>query len=181
MIMHWASDYSSKVLRRCILLGYRCFSGPRFYYEGFSEDLGFTKFLSPKSRQVFEQGLKLHQGECDTVEAIFRAVLERDEAGFHKSLARLHPGEPARLTCLIHLCKFAQRMADGKDQAYVPHFTAGEVERLWKHFTPLDEALKADTEQNTPGFQIPGPTRYRLYELPHAFGIDEFVAGWNGR
>ena len=178
MIMHWASDYSSKVLRRCILLGYRCFSGPRFYYEGFSEDLGFTKFLSPKSRQVFEQGLKLHQGECDTVEAIFRAVLERDEAGFHKSLARLHPGEPARLTCLLHLCKFVQRIIEDRDRLCGPRFTADQIDLLAKRFTPLDEALKTDPPQWMPGFQIPGPTPYRLYDLPPGFGIDEFVASW---
>ena len=179
-ILHWASDYTSKVMRRCILLGYRCFSGPRFYYEGLPLDLGFTKYLSPQSCEVFERGVALHNGELDTVEAIYRAVLDRDETGFHELLAKLHPGAPARLTCLTHLCKFVQRNMGARDAEYGPRFTDDEFDLLWKRFTPLDEALKADQQQYEPGYQLPGPTRYRIYEVPPDFGVDQFVASWNG-
>jgi len=181
MILHWASDYTSKVLRRCILLGYRCFSGPRFYYEGVGvrkDQRDFTKYLSPRSREIFEHALVLHEEEVDTVEAIFRAVLDRDEMGFCKSLEKLHPGKPARMTCLIHLCKFIQRNIKSRDEVYGPRFSDDEFDLLRSRFAPLDEALKTDTPQYMPGFQIPGPTPYRLYELPPGFGIDQFVESW---
>ena len=47
LILHWPSDYSTK-LRRTIHLGYRSFGGALYPYDThFYWDLGFTKHLSP--------------------------------------------------------------------------------------------------------------------------------------
>lgn len=178
-LLHWGSNYSSK-LRRCIHLGYRGFNTSRYFHQGFGRELPvYMKHLPPKFSTYYQRLLQLHDHECNTVENIFRAVLDKDEVALRQHLAILHPGEATRFVCLIHLCKFAQHMAEGKDNEYGPRFTDKEAKTIWQRFGPLDDALQTDTEQYMPGFLARGPSRYRFYDLPVDFGIDEFVAGWN--
>ncbi len=120
----------------------------------------------------------LRAQECDAVEAVFRAIINKDEDGFREGLATLHPGATGRCVCLIHLCKIAQRVQQGNDREYSPRFNPEEIQMLWKRFAPLDEALQADEEQYIPGFLARSPSRYRFYDLPKDFDIDPFVASW---
>ena len=84
------------------------------------------------------------------------------------------------MTSLIVLSKFAYILRELKDsnsddyrntaavQALAAHFTADELDQLWKRFGTLDDKLKADTEQYEPLFQNP-PMIYRFYEMPVNF------------
>ena len=121
----------------------------------------------------------MYEAECNAVEAVFRAIIERDEGGFLPGLAQLHPGASMRFVCLIHLCRIAQQMEQGNEAEFSPRFTGAQIQSLWQRFGPLDQALQTEEENYLPGLQIKGPSKYRLYELPEDFGIDEFVAGWN--
>ena len=69
-------------------------------------------------------------------------------------------------------------MHRGDDREFGPHFTPLQIQTLWQRFAALDQALQTDREQYLPGLQIPGPSRYRLYDLPPDFGLREFVASW---
>ena len=177
-MLHWGSNYSSK-MRRCIHLGYRGFGTPGFFHQGFGRELSYSKLLPAKYVEHHQRLVAAYDRQCDTVEAIFRAVLDKDEAGFHQHLAALHPGESTRFVCLIHLCKYVQRMTGGKDPEYGPRFTDDQIKTLWQRFEPLDEALQADEPQYLPGFLAREPSRYRFYDLPTDFGLDQFVAGWD--
>ena len=106
-------------------------------------------------------------------------ILDRDEASFHHGLAKLHPGKTGRFSALIHLCKLTGAIRHGKDPEYGRRFTQDEAEMLGRCFAALDQALQAQAEQYMPGFLQAGPTRYRFYDLPPDFGMDEFVASWN--
>ena len=152
--------------------------GPRYFYEGFTREIEFSKYLAAKSQALYERWVGMYEEECDTVEAVFRAIIEQDKAGFVQGLAQLHPGESMRFVCLIHLCRIAQQMEQGSEGEFSPRFTADQIQTLWQGFGPLDEALKTEEENYLPGLQIKAPSHYRLYDLPENFGIDEFVGGW---
>ena len=180
MLLHWGSNYSTQ-LRRCIHMGYRGFDARSFYHNGFVCDANITRHLSPERRAVYERLIDLYERECNTVEAVFHAIIHRDEAGFRQGLAQLHPAATGRLTCLILLSKIAQRMQRDQEAEYRPRFSPEETQTLWQRFTPLDQALRADGEDYLPGFLIKDPVPYRIYDSPEDFDIDTFVATWNGR
>ena len=175
---HWGSYYGTK-LRRTYHVGYRTFAGPRFFYEGWTRHWDNAELLSERAQAVLRQCADLYDQECDQVEGVFRAVLAGDELRFRAELARLHPGEEARFVCAIHLCRIAQEMTQGGREEFGCRFSGEERAALWQRFAALDAALLRDQEHWVPGFQIKGPTRYRLNELPPEFRLDELVASWN--
>ena len=177
-LYHWGSNYSPK-LRRTYHIGYRTFAGPRFFYEGYSRSWDNAEFLSPRAQGLLKKFAELYDEECDQVEAVFRAAIEGDSRTFLQSLARLHPGEEARFTCAVHLCRIAEEMTAGRQEEFLDRFTENEVAVLWLRFQALDAALLTDGEQWVPGFQIKAPTRRRLNELPPNFGLEELIASWN--
>ena len=113
------------------------------------------------------------------MEAAFRAIIGKDEEGFLENLKILHPGEQWRVVCLIHLCKRAQRMQSGNDAEFGPRFTDEEISTLWMRFRFLDEALQDEEPTMMPGFLLREPTRYRSYDLPENFGVEEFTSSWS--
>ena len=175
---HWGSYYGPK-LRRTYHIGYRTFAGPRFFYEGYTRSWQNAELLSPRAQQLLRECAQLYDEECNVVEAVFRAAIAADRAAFLAEVARLHPGEEARFVCAIHLCRIAQEMTQGRWEEFGDRFTGEEVATLWRRFEALDAALLTEQDQWVPGFQIKGPTRYRLNELPPGFGFDELVASWN--
>ena len=176
-LLHWGSNYGPK-MRRTYHIGYRSFAGSSFYFEGYGRDWPLAKYLSPKSRSILDRTVHLYDEECDAIEDVFRAIIDKDEPVFRKGLVKLHPGEVGRFMGLIHLCKYAQQAYEGKNAEFGDRFTPDEIETLWHRFTPLDEALQADELQDIPGFQIPAPSKYRLNELPEDYGLDKFIADW---
>ena len=46
---------------------------------------------------------------------------------------------------------------------------------------PAQPSTSNCKEQDIPGFQLRGPSRYCVNELPEDFGIDDFVASWTRR
>lgn len=203
MILHWGSNYSTK-LRRTIHLGYRSFGGPTYPYPNnkFYWDLEFTNHLPSAARASFERFAELQGRERDVIVSTFRAIIAKDAAAFRAGLAQLHPGENARMVALVLLCKLAERTykLTSADIAALPpaeraghlsehptslhyrdalarHFSSQEGETLWQRFSTLDSKLQADTEQYTPGFQGK-PSRYRFEEMPADFGVDDFVGSW---
>ena len=198
-ILHWGSDYSH-TLRRTIHVGYQSFDGPLYRYFHLWWSLGFTRNLPPALREPFERWARAIAHEHDLLEAIYRAMLNRNVDAFRAGLVALHPGEKGRMVCATILCKeahmlraftrpeFANLPAAEQDQLIHPHlrhlyedvarrFTADEFERLWRRFAALDARLKADADQMVAGTQAK-PTKYRVYEMPVSFGVEEFIASW---
>jgi hypothetical protein len=176
-LYHWGSNYGPK-RRRTYHIGYRTFAGPRFFYEGYSRNWENAHYLSDRAQRLLRDCSELYDEECDLVEAVFRAAIAADVPAFFANLSRLHPGQEARFVCAIHLCRIAQEMAAGKQEEFLNRFTEAEVAELWDRFASLDAALTTEQEQWVPGFQIKGPSRYRLNELPPDFGLEELVASW---
>lgn len=177
MMLHWGSNYSPK-MRRCIHIGHRSFGGPMFYHQGFRSNIDFTRVLSPESQELYQRSMTCYDQELDTLEAAFRAIISNDEEGFLENLKILHPGEQWRVVCLIHLCKRAQRIQSGNDAEFGPRFTDEEISTLWMRFRFLDEALQDEEPTMMPGFLLREPTRYRSYDLPENFGVEEFTSSW---
>ena len=203
LILHWPSDYSTK-LRRTIHLGYRSFGGALYPYDThFYWDLGFTKHLSPASRAQFERFAWLGAQEHDRIETLFRAMLAKDAVTFRETLAQLHPGETGRLVAVVLLSKKAAQIRALKQPeiAGLPHndratavgdqrvslylledlagrFSPDETELLWRRFAPLDARLQDTTAHPTPGFQG-SESRYVSNEMPANFGVDDFITGWD--
>jgi ectoine hydroxylase-related dioxygenase (phytanoyl-CoA dioxygenase family) len=187
-ILHWGSNYSSK-LRRTIHLGFRAFGGPIYpYVPRFHNDLSFTRHLSLEAQATFQRHGKLYAEECNRIEAVFRAIISKDADAFRAGLASLHPGEQGRMVCVVLLSKLVYKIrfkpsGYGPDisqhEVLGPRFSPAEVETLWARFAPLDARLQSDTEQYVPGFQS-RPMRYFFYEMPANFGIEEFIVSWNG-
>ncbi len=198
-ILHWGSNYSSK-LRRTIHLGYQSFGGPLFRYFHLWWSPEFTRNLPQALREPFEGWGRAIERDHDMIEVIYRAMLDRDARGFRAGLAALHPGEKGRMVCAAILCKeaqilhaftrpeFAGKTAEEQAQLVNPllrhlyedvarRFTAAELERLWLRFGVLDAKLQDDAEQMVAGTQAQ-PTKYRVYEMPVNFGEEEFIASW---
>lgn len=186
-ILHWGSNYSPK-LRRTIHLGYRAFGGPIFpYVPRFHRDLGFTKYLSPWARETFERHAKLYAEECEAVESVFRAIIDKKADAFRDGLTILHPGKNGRIVCVILLSKLAYKIRFkpagyggdwSQDEDLAPRFSASELDILWQRFAILDKKLQSDTEQYTPGFQS-GRMKYFFNELPKDFEVEDFIASWD--
>jgi hypothetical protein len=185
MILHWPSNYSTK-LRRAIHLGYRPFGGQVYPYNAyFYWNLRFTRHLSQAARAQFKHFAQLSAEEHDHVEAFFRAVLAKDEAAFRAELAVLHPGEAERIVCVVLLSRLATKIyelrtpeiaslplnarakavGDHRTSLYLAEDIAGrfsteEVELLRQRFAPLEASLGSDVE------------------MPADLGVDEFVTSW---
>ena len=56
-------------------------------------------------------------------------------------------------------------------------FTADEAEQLWQRFETLDARLQADSDQFEPMMHVTS-TRYRFYDMPEEFEVDDFIASW---
>ena len=56
-------------------------------------------------------------------------------------------------------------------------FTADEARQLWQRFEPLDARLRADCDQFEPMMHVTS-TRYRFYDMPEDFEVDDFIATW---
>ena len=203
MILHWPSDYSTK-LRRTIHLGYRSFGGKLFSYSShFYWNLGFTKHLSPATRARFERFAHLDAQERHLIESIFRAMLAKDASTFRTGLTTLHPGEMGRMAAVVLLSKKASTIRQLKEPevAGLPlnerakvvgdqrtslyliedlarRFSPEEADLLCQRFEPLDRKLQADSEQYVPGFQA-GPMQYVYNDMPANFEVEDFIASWD--
>ena len=197
MILHWGSNYTAR-LRRTLHLGYRCFGSRTFpYYAGHGWDLEFADRLSPESRRQFEFFEECCAAECDLICGIFRAMIDRNARAFRGGLARLHPGEQGRMVALTLLSKAARALPVFHDPGvsenerrasagafYVnlmepirARFTADEAGQLWQRFKTLDAKLQADCDQFEPMMHVTS-TRYRFYDMPENFEVDDFIASW---
>ncbi len=190
-ILHWGSNYSTK-FRRTIHLSYRSFAGSIFPHVcHFHRNLDFTAVLSPEARATFMHHSRLYADECDVIETVFRAIIDKDADSFYNGLSVLHPGVTGRMVCIILLSKMVYKMRFAshsvrpnfggdisQDKDLAPRFTDSEIEMLWQRFSPLDARLQSDEEQYTPGFQS-RPMRYFFEEMPTDFGIEDFIACWD--
>ena len=204
-ILHWGSDYSTK-LRRTIHLGYRAFGGPIFPYNyRLNWDLDFTRHLSPQAREAFVRFAQLYAKERDMIASLFRAIVDKDAPGFRESLATLHPGEQGRIASVVLLHRLADKIRalnspdmanrpsheraeaigevgsfywqldDLEDIAY--RFSPSETEALWEQFGTLDAKLQSDTEQFTPDTQF-DRRHYAFNKMPANFDVEDFIASW---
>lgn len=151
---------------------------------------------------MFERFIELEARERDRIEALFRAMLERDADRFRKVLALLHPGTTGQIVCVVLMSKLANRIATlnrpeiaalskraraaavgeqpfsmGYLDDLAGRFTTIEAERLGHLFAPLDARLQSEPDGSAPGFQE-GPTHYGPEDMPADFDVYEFVASW---
>ena len=56
-------------------------------------------------------------------------------------------------------------------------FTADEAALPWQRFETLDARLQADCDQFEPMMHVTS-TRYRFYDMPEDFEVDDFIASW---
>ena len=187
IILHWGSNYSAR-LRRTINFGYRGFGGPSYpYVSQFYWTAGFGRDLSPATRAAFDRFESLFQAELRRIVAFFKAVIARDETSFRRELEALHPGEKARVGCLVLLSKLARKIClQEQDFGYDlkradevrRHFDEGELSARWKRFALLDSWLQSEDLQVGQGLQRE-PNRYYYDDIPASVGIDEFIANWS--
>jgi hypothetical protein len=201
-ILHWGSNYSSK-LRRTVHLGYRSFGSALYpYVPHFYWDLGFTQHLPAPLRLAFRRFARWHAAERKTIEAAFRALLLRRRPSFLRALKTLHPSPSDRLVCAILLGKLAHKvellhrasvrtLAPAMRAAAIKEhptslylyedmagrFSPREAQTLSRRFAWLDERLKTKTETYLPAYQS-GPTRYSFYDMPARLDVADFVASW---
>ena len=188
--------------RRTFNVAYREFGGPVLAHTRvtcWKPDL--RALLAPETARRFDRFERLLCDERDTIEAVFRAVIERDEAAFREHLARLHPGPVGRMVCVVQLHKVAHALwklsevgaeapsdADymnvtldhlfnrGRTAALLERLTAAEVHRLWGGFSELDRRLRTSHRQAPGG--AAEPPDYEQYEMPRDFDVEDFVASW---
>ena len=135
-ILHWASNYSTK-LRRTIHLAYRAFGSDLFSYRPYINwNMDFTRHLSPGAREIFYAKAKRFAAEFDVIAQTFRAVVDKDEAAFREGLTTLHPGETERMVCVMLLTKLAYKVhrLNSPDVALPPSAQAGAIAwpRRWR-------------------------------------------------
>ena len=202
-ILHWGSNYSSK-LRRTIHLALRAFGTKLFSYRPYLNwTIDFSKHLSPSGRGTFERFRKRFNAEFDVIAQSFRAVIDKDETAFLECVATLHPGEEHRMVCVMFLTKLAYKVyhLNKPEVAALPdpaqagqigwpwesvdvlqniarRFTIDETNLLWSRFTDMENRLKSEEDQYVPGFQT-GPTKYLFYDMPPNFEVEDFIATWN--
>ena len=194
-ILHWGSNYSSR-MRRTIHGGFSIFTS--------YPDLSFLEYLSPDAASAFERWNGRSRAAVDGTEAALRAVVDGDSSRYVAALDRLHPtrGEKGRILSTVFLCKAALSVRLAKDPPYpdVPEdlarrirgehpitlnwgpefanrFTDSEAETLWRRFESLDGLLRTEAEHFVPGFQS-GPMEYHFNEMPKNYGTKDFIAGW---
>ncbi len=154
------------------------------FYEGFRKEIdkaGFVQHLSPSSQATVARWAGMYREERAAVEAAFRAALARDGATFRRWLAVLHPGEVGRSSCLVHLCRMAQRLVQGgAADEYGDVFTSEEAASLVRRFAHVDRELRSKSgAQWSPGFQIKGPLDYELVDMPDGVGVGALVESWS--
>ena len=194
-ILHWPSNYSSK-LRRTIIFAHQSFLGPLYRYFHLWWDIGFTKNLPAHLRAPFEHWDRCIAREHNMIESMYRAMLDRDAAAFQAALIALHSGEVGRMVCVTILSKVAQKLyqmtrpgyvqSNGADaslhlyQDMIRRFSRNEIDSIWQRFGTLDAKLQTDAEQIFTGAQG-SPTWYRGYEMPANFEVEDFIASWNAK
>ena len=205
LILHWGSNYSSK-LRRTIHLGYRSFGGAIFPYVNHHYwKLDFTAHLLSDARAHFERFAELHKQRCDVIESTFRAILNKDETTFREGLATLHPGADERMVTVVLLCRWADKVRKLKSpdilnlpleervravsehrlnihlfEEFATRFSQSEADTLWERFETLDAQLQADAERSVPDFGSQ-PMRYLFTEMPANFDLEHFIASWDSQ
>ena len=63
------------------------------------------------------------------------------------------------------------------DRVRRARFTADEAALPWQRFETLDARLQADCDQFEPMMHVTS-TRYRFYDMPEDFEVDDFIASW---
>ena len=196
-ILHWGSDYSSK-MRRTLHGGHSIFTR--------LDDLSFTRFLSPRAREMFQQFGEQTVLKQDATEAALRAVIDRDADTYVSALETLQPhvDDSGKLVLTIYLSKSAWHMwalhrpedksipqaVRGRAGAthsitlnwgpeFAGRFTHDESALLWQRFGPLDRQLRSDREQYVPGYQS-GKMFYYFETALEGYGLPDFVASWDG-
>ena len=182
LMLHWGSKYGPDKKRRTVHLGYRSF-GRIFPRQQCNLPMGFwDRFAAgTPQRRMAEHWFGLFQSEFATLEETFRAALSGDGEAFEAGLSRLHPPEKGRRTCLILLAKQAlalyrqsgltggngsgQSVYDWQLQELASRFTHRELERLWRRFEPIDEALRSGASRHVSGFLGP-TTDYEFERVP---------------
>ena len=201
-ILHWGSNYSAKQ-RRIVHLGYRAFGGEAFSYVHWRHwDGDFVPHLSASAQRTFARFDQLWQEEHWQFEAIFRAAIQKDAAGFAQAMAQLHPSASGRSVTLVMLSKVARRLAETKAieaqglpaaetaakikslwfgsevfNEWAGRFSLADAEHLGARFAALDHRLRLPAAQAAPGFQGP-PSEYEPNAMPAGFGMEEFVSTW---
>ena len=196
-ILHWGSNYSTK-MRRTVHGGFSTFT----QYN----NPNYTNHLSARARSVFERWAQ-HSAQIQNItESVLRAAIEKDAAAYCAGLEKLHPerGDKGGVLSTVFLCKAAYAITlkhhpdlegapdDLRRRVASPHpitlnwgpafadrFSMEEADLLWQRFKPLDDLLQTDGEHFVPGFQS-GPMRYFFNEMPANFGLQDFIAGWDG-
>ena len=202
-ILHWGSNYSTK-LRRTIHLAFRAYGSDLFSYRPYLNwTIDFSKHLSPWGRGIVERFANRFTAEFDVIAQTFRAVIDKDETAFLEGLAMLHPGEEHRMICVMFLTKLAYKvhLLNQPEVATLPdpaqagqigwpwecvdvlqniarRFTIDETNLLWHRFADMDNRLKSEEDQYVPGFQT-GPTKYLFYDMPPNFEVEDFIATWD--
>ena len=192
-LMHWGSRYNAK-MRRTIHGGFSEYTTHK--------DLPYFEHLSPASQESFQRWNRRSTRTFEQIEAGLRAVVDGDGAAFRAALDRLHPGrgERGKLLSTIFLSKSAKRIhhlkspdfdsLPAQEQGWATHihpmtlqwgkplaarFTDQEADVLWARFKFVDDLLKAEEDQWTPGFQGE-ETRYYFNQVPADLSLGAFVA-----
>lgn len=197
LMLHWGSKYGPEKKRRTVHLGYRSF-GRILPRQQCNLPMRFWERFEPGTpqRQVAEHWLGLFQAEFATIEETFRAALSGNGEAFQAGLSRLHPPEKGRRTCLIllakHMLALHQRRGLPGDndsgrsvyewqlQELASHFTGRELERLWRRFEPIDEALRSGASRHVSGFLGP-TTDYEFEKVPAGMTAEGMCAEVLGR
>ena len=191
-ILHSATPNGDEK-RRTLHFGYQSFGADGFVHFFLPATMGveFVEHLSPEAAEMCHHFESLHAKRHDDIAFTLRAILEKDARAFKEGLHRIHRSEHARMTTLVVLSKIAYMIRQYKDsdpeessdspcfQRMADRFTRDELEQLWQRFALLDRKLQSDTEQYEPLFQS-GPMTYFFYDMPQDFGVDDFIASWNG-
>lgn len=201
-ILHWGSNYSSK-LRRTIHLVYNSFGSPMLpWVWWYFWNLTFTKHLSPASRAYFERWESLHNEVRDRMEHCLRAILSSNPAEFRTSLAVLHPGEEGRMVCVLMLVNVAYKILIFKEPSFTGmsladrnkvtgdaplaplyenlanRFSTSEANRLWQQFAVLDAWLTLDGKLEPSRRSGKAPVDMDFSAFSSRFGVEEFIASW---
>lgn len=112
--LHWGSQYNSRPIRRTLHLSYRAIGlgTQRLLSKSHSapglEDPAFADALPEECGEHFRMVALLLAEERAMMATLFRAVIERDAAGFERALAALHAGEEHRMVAVVLLSKIVK-------------------------------------------------------------------------
>jgi len=196
-LLHWGSDYTSRVLRRTLHGGHTTY--PNW------QDIDFTRYLSPEARELFGSWRTRTTALKDATEGCLRAVLDQDRQAYLDGLQLIHSGvgEAGQLQITVWLCKLAmnvhllarsdfeclpsdvRRRVQGTHAitlnwgpSFAQRFTQVEADGIWNGFSDIERHLKcSDGDDFVPGYQS-GPIPYYLDEMREPFTIRDFGATW---